>query len=248
MKGLAGSVLLVLCFVVSNTAYAETFGTNLGNFDGVTVYSNDYPTYVSGSNNVSQGLITGMKWQCVEFVRRYYLKIFSINLRALYSGGNANTWYDHADDMHLARYANGSSVKPRAGDIIVSSGGTYGHVAIVSDVSDNEVCIVEQNFHNDARDANGSHCLTMTGSSSDGYNISGFDSNYPIQGWLRPYCDIGNEKCNVRYYGNIGWFPAVSDCHKATRWFVLEDSGDGKIPVAMANSSVCEQIPPACLQ
>lgn len=241
--------LYILVWVGMATAYpviADPFGTNVGGFNGITIYSNGDPNNVSSANNSSSGVITGMKWQCVEFVRRYYLEVFKINLRPLYAGGNANTWYDHADDMHLAKYANGSASNPRIGDIMVSAGGPSGHIAIVSSVSDNQVCVVEQNFHNDSRDADGSHCMSMSGNASSGYSVSGFSSSYAIQGWLRPRCDVG--KCAIKAYGSIGWFPPVSDCRQATQWFILGDFGDGKSPIGTSNSSVCDQVPPACFQ
>jgi uncharacterized protein (TIGR02145 family) len=94
--------------------------------------------------------------------------------------------------MGLAWYPNEeSSIIPQLGDILVSNGGGEGHVAIVKSVSDSEVCTIQQNFSNDLKDAN--RCLTFTLSNDGKYTVSGFDDNYPIQGWLRkPAMDLSS--------------------------------------------------------
>ncbi|WP_294612842.1 CHAP domain-containing protein [uncultured Gilliamella sp.] len=46
---------------------------------------------------------------------------------------------------NLLQFTNGSSTKPQVEDIIVLGWSRYGHVAIISKVSDSEIEIVQQN-------------------------------------------------------------------------------------------------------
>ncbi len=163
-----------------------SFGSNLGEFNGVAAYSNGNTSYVCpwekdpSCKNYVNGEYTGIKWQCVEYVRRYYLVVYGMNLYVGYM--DAKDFYDNVSTMGLESYSNGGSISPQVGDILVSDGGDTGHVAIVQSVSDEEVCTIQQNWSNDITDTN--KCLTLT--VSDGkYTVEGFSDNYPIQGWLR---------------------------------------------------------------
>ena len=102
------SLLITMLFSVSLTfvwvvAQAAPYGTNLGNFNGVTVYSNGDPNYASYQNNYISGVYIGMKWQCVEYVRRYYYQTYGLDLAARHTG-HAKTFWDAATRMGLDRY------------------------------------------------------------------------------------------------------------------------------------------------
>ncbi len=186
-------LLAVLNFLVSLSFIpkgysAEPFGTDLGNFDGVAAYSNCSNYCVDCNNkcndlNYIDGTYIGIKWQCVEYVRRYYYEVFDLDLASKLRG-DAKTFYDHASDMGLNRYANGGNIPPQVGDILVSEGtdANVGHVAIVRSVTDNQVCTIQQNFSNDSRDIE--RYLTLNVSNGN-YTVSGFGESYPIAGWLR---------------------------------------------------------------
>ncbi len=174
---------------INTSVETEPFGTYLGEFNGVEAYSNGSTNYVCpwetdpDCKNYVNGQYTGIKWQCVEYVRRYYLTVYGINLYLEYSM-DAKDFYDKASSMGLDSYPNGGDITPQVGDILVSDGGDYGHVAIVRSVSyeDEQVCTMQQNWSNDITDTN--KCLTLT--VSDGkYTVGGFSDNYPILGWLR---------------------------------------------------------------
>src|SRR5205807_1641745 len=102
--------------------------------------------------NYVGGVYTGVKWQCVEFIRRYYWIVYHLNLGGHSKVSNAKTWYDNAAVVNLDRFPNcrSSSCKPNVipqpGDILVSKGGKYGHVAIVKSVSNGKVDIIQQNY------------------------------------------------------------------------------------------------------
>jgi len=162
------------------------FGSELGQFNGVTIYSNGNDTYVgtersySTINSIKKDV--GVKWQCVEFVNRYYWQQYGIALRDKYSG-NANRFWNNASTMGLDSFSNGgTAIIPQVGDILVSNGGANGHVAIVRSVSSNQVCVAHQNFANSTADEN--KCLTMT-SANGRYTVAEFNGNLPIVGWLR---------------------------------------------------------------
>ncbi len=184
----------VLTFLVSLSFIplgysAEPFGTNLGSFDGVIAYSNcsnycvSCNNYCNDLNYAEDSTYIGVKWQCVEYVRRYYYEVFDIDLASKHRG-DAKTFYDHATDMGLNGYPNGGTFPPQVGDILVSEGtdANVGHVAIVRSVTDNQVCTIQQNFSNDSRDIN--RCLTLNVSNGS-YTVSGFGASYSIAGWLR---------------------------------------------------------------
>ena len=188
--------IFMSCFIFSALAVnaAEPFGTDLGEFNGVIVYSNCDDDCVECNNycqdqHYINGTYIGIKWQCVEYVRRYYHTVYNLDLASKWRG-HANTWYDNAATMGLARFANGSLDMPQVGDILVSEGipdVNVGHIAIIRDISDNSVCTIQQNFSNDSGDINRYLTLTVL----DGnYTVGGFSSNYPIRGWLRVQPDL----------------------------------------------------------
>ena len=182
MRKLFLLILIVgLTTTVSLAVNAEPFGTNLGEYNGVISYSNGYAGYVSNQSNYYAGQYTGMRWQCVEYCRRYYLQHYDYYLDETvgYAQECFNTWGANAE---IGQHTNGSSTTPPAvGDIICASGGGTGHVAVVRAVSGNSVTVIQQNFTNTYSDA--SYTLTLSQSGGQ-YTVGGFSGNYPVQGWL----------------------------------------------------------------
>lgn len=163
------------------------FGSYLGQFRAVSVYSNETVSryqcyYTSDCKNYVGGVYTGVKWQCVEYVRRYYLTVFRTDLAARWTG-DAYYWYENATAMGLDRHQNGvSQSAPQVGDILASKDTStgVGHVAIVKRVTDNRLYTAQQNFSNDAADLDKE--LILTRNSNGTYTVSGYAG---IQGWLR---------------------------------------------------------------
>jgi len=90
----------------------------------------------------------GDLYQCVEYIRRFYAERDDLPQRidsTEWSGRNAVDFYKDPP-QGMVVYSNGGLVPPAPDDIMVFSGGTFGHVAIVTGVSTNSVNIVEQNW------------------------------------------------------------------------------------------------------
>lgn len=114
--------------------------------------------YNGGVNNVEErntvdGYNLGLKYQCVEFVKRYYYEHYNHKMPDTY--GHAKDFYNSNltdgqlnTQRGLIQYSNPSSSKPKIGDLIVMDAtifNSFGHVAIVSDVKDESIEIIQQN-------------------------------------------------------------------------------------------------------
>ncbi|MBL7951641.1 MAG: CHAP domain-containing protein [Flavobacteriales bacterium] len=132
--------------------------------------------------NVVDGYNVGLKYQCVEFVKRYYLDHYDHRMPNSY--GHAKDFFDTTlvdgmlnKDRGLLQFTNPSGTKPRVGDLVVLdawTGNSFGHVAIVSAVESGEVEVIQQN----------------TRSSRTTYDLDHTDGRYRIEskrisGWLR---------------------------------------------------------------
>lgn len=130
----------------------HTVGEEIDSLDGVTVYFN------GGVNNVEERNVAGtynlgLKYQCVEFVKRYYYQHYGHKMPDAY--GHAKSFFDPAiadgkynAQRDLFQYANPSAKRPEKGDLLVFGASwfnPYGHVAIISEVQENSIEIIQQN-------------------------------------------------------------------------------------------------------
>ncbi|MBV6879860.1 CHAP domain-containing protein [Epilithonimonas ginsengisoli] len=128
-------------------------GQKLDSLNGVVVYYNGGVNNVEERNTTKDGYNLGLKYQCVEFVKRYYYEYFHHKMPDNY--GNAKDFFDEKlkdgeknEKRGLLQFQNSSHLKPQENDLIIFSGSLfnrYGHVAIISKVSDNEIEIIQQN-------------------------------------------------------------------------------------------------------
>jgi len=125
-------------------------GDSIGSLNGITVYLNSGGIMsCDGERNLSEnGYSYGIKWQCVEFVRRYYYNYLNHEIPNRY--GHASDYFRSAiptgsmnSERNLLQYHNGD-IRPQKNDILVWAG-TYGHVAIVINVTDTTVSTIAQN-------------------------------------------------------------------------------------------------------
>lgn len=141
---------------------SEPFGTIVGVASGgVESYSCDYDSadealYPNRTSYRSyyDGLYMGYKWQCVEFARRwlYVNKGYIFNdVNMAYEIFNIRTVRDLHNNklLPLNAFRNGSQRPPEPGCLLIwKEGGEFentGHVAIVTEVTETYVRIVEQN-------------------------------------------------------------------------------------------------------
>ncbi len=119
----------------------------------VPVYYNGPVSHVGGKSTARNGYNYGLRWQCVEFVKRYYAEHLGHYMPD--ADGHAKDYYDkHLPDASynearaLVQYANPSLKKPQVDDILVfdrSLSNKYGHIAIVSAVFEDHIEIIQQN-------------------------------------------------------------------------------------------------------
>ncbi|MEO8234260.1 MAG: CHAP domain-containing protein [Flavobacterium sp.] len=152
------TVIIVLFFILKivkeiNWNSKHEVGEILDNYNDVKVYYNGGVSNTEGRNMTKDGYNIGMKYQCVEFVKRYYYEHFNHKMPDTY--GNAKDFFakgvkdgEMNTKRDLLQYVNPSKVKPKVDDIIIfdkSILNSYGHVAIVSKVENNYIEIVQQN-------------------------------------------------------------------------------------------------------
>lgn len=140
--------------------HVEEIGDTLDVFNGVYVFYNKSMNNTSGRNVTGDGYNLGLKWQCVEFVKRYYYLQLSHKMPNSY--GHAKDFFNTKiedgalnTDRNLIQFINGSKSKPEVSDLLIFDGNLfnpYGHVAIISEVNENEIEIVQQNVGKNPRD------------------------------------------------------------------------------------------------
>lgn len=159
LLAIAATSALVIFLYQRNAGYSTRnyqIGDQLDSLNHVIVYYNGGMGNVSGRNTAPDGYNIGLKYQCVEFVKRYYYEYYKHKMPNAY--GNAIDFFDRGlkdgalnKDRGLIQYTNPSKSKPQVGDLIIMDAtltNEYGHVVIVSNVTDDEVEIIQQNAGN----------------------------------------------------------------------------------------------------
>ncbi len=128
-------------------------GDAIDSLNGVVVYYNGETDHVEGRNTAADGYNLGLKYQCVEFVKRYYYE--HLNHKMPDSYGHAREFFDKSlrdgqknSQRMLLQFKNPSMTLPAVDDILVFDAepdNPYGHVAIVSAVSKDRIEVIQQN-------------------------------------------------------------------------------------------------------
>lgn len=128
-------------------------GQEIDSLNGVSVYYNGGVGNVDGRSLSKDGYNLGLKYQCVEFVKRYYYE--KLNHKMPDSYGHAKDFFNSQikdgeinKQRNLKQFKNSSKTKSQVDDLVIYSATTlnkYGHVSIVSNITENEVEIIQQN-------------------------------------------------------------------------------------------------------
>jgi glutathionylspermidine amidase/synthetase len=143
------------CRLDCATPYGEKLGIATGE---VVAYSNCNAQCVVQEPYYQKGTYTGIKWQCVEFARRWLLS----NQGVVYGDVDiaADIWdkitvvtrVADGKKLKLESYPNGSTQAPQKGDLLIYAQAYLhtGHVAVVTEVDliSGVVRVAEQNFTN----------------------------------------------------------------------------------------------------
>ena len=148
-----GIVLFIIKLVTDNDDL-------VGVWNGVSIYSNnDYSTNDNNNNlnnnnnsnsNYYNGIYTGIKWQCVEFARRYLIVTHGITFSDVTSAFQIpDAKFTTLDGKQNIEVRNDLQV----GSLIVwpknyMANSVDGHVAVVSSITPTGITVVEQNYDN----------------------------------------------------------------------------------------------------
>lgn len=154
-------ILLLLFTTVAFTGDRPNIGDVIDAIDGVPVYFNGDIENVLGRNVTNSGYNLGLRYQCVEFVKRYYYDHLKHEMP--YSYGHAkdffdrklsNSWRVWNKKRSLYQYRNGNYALPLKGDILVfgkDKYNPYGHIGIISEVGASYIEIIQQNHGRETR-------------------------------------------------------------------------------------------------
>ena len=127
-------------------------GKEIDQYKEVPVYYNGIIyTRSHGRHYSNAGYYYGQKWQCVEYVKRFYAQAKNHAMPDVF--GNAKDFFDPTilhgqrnESRGLIQYRNGNNVSPRPDDLLVFTDRQYGHVAIITEVSESSIVIIQQNI------------------------------------------------------------------------------------------------------
>lgn len=136
-----------------NLNYQHAVGDQLDSLNGVAIYYNGGVNTVRGRHLSKDGYNLGLRYQCVEFVKRYYFERHGHRMPDSY--GHARDFFDARlgdgavnTQRAMLQFRNGSTEPPQAEDLLVfapSLFNRYGHVAIIASVGSDTLQIAQQN-------------------------------------------------------------------------------------------------------
>lgn len=128
-------------------------GEPVDSLNRVVVFYNGSVSHTAGRHLAPDGYNLGLKWQCVEFVKRYYYQHLQHKMPDSY--GHAKDFFDSSikdgglnKRRNLQQFTNNSALPPKVNDLLVFDGhpfNPYGHVAIVSFVGKDYIELIQQN-------------------------------------------------------------------------------------------------------
>lgn len=158
------AIFVILCFLTllwiilpKHTDFSKV-GDVIDNYKGVAVYHNGLNVLKHHGKHYSKnGYYFGQKWQCVEFVKRFFYQTKSHQFPN--GWGHAKDYFNTnltQGELNQARgmfqFKNGGNQKPKINDLIVFNHSKHGHVGIISSVTNNSIEIVQQNIFDKPRE------------------------------------------------------------------------------------------------
>ncbi len=178
-------LLLPFVFLITSSFMLEPeIGDVIDSHEGIKVYYNGKSIrHVQGRHLAYDGYNYGLKWQCVEFVKRFYHQKYGHKMPNSY--GHAKDFFKkdlqdvaYNSERGLMQYRNVRYEKPRVNDIVVYDAyknNPFGHIGIIAEVHDDHIILIQQNVGKKSRQK-----LTLVEYNGI-YTIADFD----ILGWLR---------------------------------------------------------------
>lgn len=131
----------------------EKVGTKIDSYKGVGVYFNGHVTNVEGRNKTIDGYNLGLKYQCVEFAKRFFYKAYGHKMPDSY--GHARDFFNpniadggFNEKRGMLQYRNGGFTKPKADDLAIigpMSNNEFGHLFVLTKVTNTSVEFIQQN-------------------------------------------------------------------------------------------------------
>ncbi|CAF2976531.1 unnamed protein product [Rotaria sp. Silwood2] len=158
----------------------------------VAAYSNGNDKYISNEDNYLYEIYMGMKWQCVEYARRWTLLRKSSIFESVNSADdmwNQLKYIERIIDKEkfsLKKHSNGSPNLPINESYLIypiQKDMPYGHVAIIVDVLKNAIRIAEQNFYFNYWSKNYSRQIPVVFKNGLYY----IQDEYEVYGWMEIY-------------------------------------------------------------
>lgn len=199
-------LLILLSAIATEPSFAQeqtcieqcnaAFGTLIGQSFLTKAYSNCSGNCVKNEDNFitlpqqDKKIFTGMKWQCVEYARRWLIENkgitfgeveYAYHIWDLKFGNNIKS----QRPVPLHRFQNKRTKHaPQIGDLLIYSNALAitGHVAVIVSVERDNITIAEQNYFNRAWEGNDyARRLLLDKDANGNYRI--FDDS--LMGWVR---------------------------------------------------------------
>ena len=113
---------------------------------GVVAYINKGPN--KGEKNYVNGQYTGLKWECVEYARRWFIQVRGITFEDVATAEDLWKLKTAKAKSKKIAFTNGKGIPPVGALLIYrkTNKAPYGHVAVVVKVNRVTVDIAEQNY------------------------------------------------------------------------------------------------------
>jgi hypothetical protein len=136
------------------------WGTALATHDGVTAYSN------GGDVNYAERGTYGLMYQCVEYANRYAAQVHGTSNMS--GTGHAKNYAGNRSGYGFTWVPNTPGpVLPESGDLLVFTGGSFGHIAVATSGGPSGVGMIQQN----------------TASATATLGVSGSEGSYVVNNW-----------------------------------------------------------------